>query len=135
MVKLKVISFAPAFRETLTESKERRKKFKKRLKKVIISGRSRMPDPGEYYNDLANKLSNYFEEFNKTLFLEFYFEYVNTGSSKWLLVVLKYLENLINEKGGMMEITWKYDKDDETIQETGEILKGQVSIPLVMKKV
>ena len=108
---------------------------KKRLKKVIISGRSRMPDPGEYYNDLANTLSDYFIDFNRTLLLEFYFDYVNTGSSKWLLFVLQYLESLLSDRRGLIEVTWKYDQDDETIQETGEVLKSHLSFPIILKAV
>jgi hypothetical protein len=109
--------------------------IKKRLKKVIVSGRSRMPDPGEYYNDFANTLSDYFYEFNKTLFIEFYFDYVNTGSSKWLVFVMQYLESVLTEQGGMIEVTWKFDSDDEAIQETGEVLRSQLSFPVVLKEV
>lgn len=109
--------------------------IKKRLKKVIVSGRSRMPDPGEYYNNFANTLSDCFEEFNKTLLLEFYFDYVNTGSSKWLVFVMQFLDSLLKEKGGLIEVTWKYDQDDETIQESGELLKAQLSFPVILKAI
>ena len=107
----------------------------KRFKKVIVTGRSRMPDPGEYYNNLANNLSDYFDEFNRTLFLEFYFDYINTGSSKWLLFVMQYLDSILKEKGGKLEVIWKYDNDDETIQETGEVIKSHLSIPFFLKPV
>lgn len=103
------------------------------LKKVVVSGRSRMPDPSEYYNEFANTLADYYHEFDRTLFIEFYFDYINTGSSKWLLFVLQYLESLYVEHGGLIEITWKYDDDDETIIETGEVLKSQLKIPIILK--
>jgi hypothetical protein len=108
---------------------------KKRLKKVVVSGRSRMPDPGEYFNDLANNLADYFTEFNRTLFIEFYFDYINTGSSKWLLFVMQYLQSLLKENKGIIEVTWKYDYDDETIQETGELLQAQISFPVMLKSI
>jgi hypothetical protein len=108
---------------------------KKRLKKVRISGQSRMPDPSEYYNEFANTLTDYFEEFNNNLFIEFEFDYINTGSSKWLLVVMQYLQTHLNENGGNLEVTWKYESDDETIQEAGEVLRTHVSFPFVLKAV
>jgi hypothetical protein len=109
--------------------------LKKKLKKVIITGRSLMSDPGEYYNEFANTLSDYFIEFNHTLFIEFYFDYINTGSSKWLLFVMQYLNSVLKEKGGMIEVTWKYDDDDETILETGEVLRSYINVPFTLMAV
>lgn len=108
--------------------------LKKGLKKVIVSGRSRMPDPGEYYRKLSNTLENVYYEFNRTLFVEFYFDYINTGSSKWLLSVFRQLECLMQESSGMIEIVWKYDEDDETIHETGELFQSQVLLPVLLKE-
>ena len=108
---------------------------KKRLKKIVVTGRSRMPDAGEYYNDFANTLSDHYVNFKRTLILEFYFDYINTGSSKWLLFLVQFLDTLKKERGGLIEIIWKYDQDDETIQETGEVLKANVSIPIVLKAI
>jgi hypothetical protein len=110
-------------------------KLKLRLKKVFVSGRSRMPDPENYYNHLANTFIEYFKEFKNTLFIEFYFDYLNTGSSKWLYLVLQNLQREQLKNGGLIEITWIYDSDDEAIQETGEVLKSQLSIPVILKAV
>ncbi|QQS49662.1 MAG: DUF1987 family protein [Bacteroidota bacterium] len=108
---------------------------KKKLKRVVVTGRSHMSDPGEYYNEFANTLSDLFTEFNYNLFLDFHFDYVNTGSSKWLLFVLQYLEAMLKEKGGQIEITWKYDSDDESMLTTGELFRSITTIPLVLKEV
>lgn len=109
--------------------------LKKNLKKVIVSGRCRMPDPGTYFQDFSNMLTSYFHEFNRTLFIEFYFDYINTGSSKWILFVLQQLNTEYKKNGGMIEIVWKYDEDDETIQETGEVLSAHLDIPIILKAV
>lgn len=107
--------------------------FKPRLKKILISGVSRMPDPGEYYNELAMVLENHFREFKNNLFLEFNFDYINTGSSKWLYYILQRLENILNNEGGNIQVQWKFEADDETIEETGQILQSQLSIPFILQ--
>lgn len=104
---------------------------KKRLKKIIISGVSRMHDPSEYYSNLANKIVEYYKEFNNTLLVEFYFDYINSGSTKWIYSLLQHMEFLSKEKG-FIEVTWKYDKDDESIELTGDVLKSQSKIPFKM---
>lgn len=106
---------------------------KKRLKKVIISGVSRMPDPGIFYEHVSSMLKESFNAFNKTLFIEFKFDYINTGTSKWLYFILKSLESDIKANGGIIEVTWSYEPDDESIEETGEVLKSQLSFPVILK--
>jgi hypothetical protein len=101
---------------------------KARLKKVVISGKSRMSDPAKFYNDLLKTLENYFISFNKTLIIEFKYEYINTGSSKWLYHILCQLQNVVS-KGGMIEIYWYYEEDDEIIFEAGEVLQSVLQIP------
>lgn len=108
--------------------------LKKRLKKVIISGVSRMPDPGSYYNSLANQLMEHFHAFNNTLFVEFYFDYINSGSTKWIYSIIQHLEFLAKD-GGYIEIAWKYDEDDESIELTGDVLKSQTKLPFSLNPV
>jgi hypothetical protein len=37
--------------------------------------------------------------------------------------------------GGMMEVVWKYESDDESIKDTGEALKSKLKIPFILKPV
>jgi hypothetical protein len=103
-------------------------KVKARLKKIEISGKSRMNDPAKYYNDLLKDLESYFSSFKKTLIIEFRFEYINTGSSKWIYHILCQMQNLTSN-GGMIEIYWYYEEDDEIIFEAGEVLQSVLHIP------
>ncbi|MBN2484592.1 MAG: SiaC family regulatory phosphoprotein [Bacteroidales bacterium] len=107
----------------------------RRMKKVRLSGVSRMADPSVFYNNLVGDLENYYFEFNKTLFLEFHLDYINTGSVKWIHFLLGYLEDLHKDKGGIIEVTWRYESDDESIEETGEVLKSKLSLPFILKPV
>ena len=105
---------------------------RERLKKIIISGKSRMPDPGEFYEDFKCKIENYFAEFGNTLFIEFRLEYINSGSSKWLYHVLTYMQSIARR--GVMEITWYFEEDDEVMEEAGEILQSVLQIPFHLKE-
>lgn len=105
---------------------------KERLKKVEISGRSRMTDPGIFYEELQTTLETCFSSFQHTLILDFYFEYINTGSSKWLYHMLTHMQSL-SDKGGLLEANWYYEEDDEIIQETGEVLESLLSFPFHLK--
>jgi hypothetical protein len=102
--------------------------IKDRLKKIEISGKSRMTDPGHFYNELLHTFENSFHSFKRTLIIEFKFEYINTGSSKWLYHILNSLQNLA-VNGGMIEIYWYYEEDDEVIFEAGEVLQSVIKIP------
>jgi hypothetical protein len=103
--------------------------IKDRLKKVEIKGHSRMTDPGEFYEKLRDKLENSFYSFNKTLLIDIQFEYINTGSSKWLYHVLSHLQDLYMQ-GGLIEINWYFESDDEVIQEAGEVLQSLIALPI-----
>ncbi len=107
---------------------------KERLKKVEISGRSRMTDPCDFYEKLQSTLETCFHTFKNTLILEFRFEYINTGSSKLLYHMLSSLQSLIIS-GGILEVTWFYEEDDEIIEEAGEVLQSILSIPFHMKEI
>jgi hypothetical protein len=107
--------------------------LKERLKKIEISGRSRMTDPAQFYEDLRQKLESHFYEFRKTLIIDFKFDYLNSGSSKWLYYILRSLQNLTKNEG-LIEINWYYEEDDEVILEAGEVLESLLKIPFHIKQ-
>lgn len=107
--------------------------IRERLKKIEISGRSRMADPAIFYEDLRKNLENHFYEFKKTLIIDFKFDYLNTGSSKWLYYIMHSLQALV-EHEGLIEINWYYEEDDEVILEAGEVLESFIKIPFHIKE-
>jgi hypothetical protein len=109
-------------------------KVKERLKKVEISGCSRMTNPAEYYEDLLKILESNYLSFKKTLILDFRFEYINTASTKWLFQMLTAFQKIVL-KEGLVEINWYYEEDDETIQETGDILQSILKVPFYLKEI
>ena len=102
--------------------------IKERLKKVEISGHSRMADAGDFYEPLQKKLEHCFYLFHQTLIIDFRYEYINTGSSKWLYHILKNLQSIV-KKGGLIEINWYYEEDDEVIQGLGEDMQSLIDVP------
>lgn len=106
--------------------------LKRRLKKIKISGVSRMADPSEFYSTLSSTLHNYFHEFNKMLILEFQLDYINTGSAKWIYCLLAGLE-VLHKEGGMLQVVWYFEKDDEAIEEAGEDLQANLKLPFELK--
>lgn len=103
--------------------------IRERLKKIEISGYSRMTNPDDFYEELLQTLEASYKAFKKTLIVDMYFEYINTSSSKWLLNTLTSLDSLVNGKG-LIEVNWYYEEDDETIRETGEIFQSSVNLPM-----
>ncbi len=100
---------------------------KEDLKKVFVTGRSRMPDPGKYYMDLYHSFQDLFISFKRTLVLEIYFDYLSSSSSKWLMYVFKQLDSLLLNQGGLIELNWLYDQDDEPLYEFGKLLQSKLS--------
>jgi hypothetical protein len=119
--------------KTITEIREFPEiKIRERLKKIEISGYSRMTNPAEFYEDLLKMLDAYFITFKKTLIIDFRFEYINTASSKWLFETLSAFQKIVLAQG-LVEINWYYE-DDETIQETGEIYMSLLKIPFRLRQ-
>jgi hypothetical protein len=108
-------------------------KIKERLKKIEVSGHSRMPDPILFYDELCKQFESCFYNFNKTLSVDFKYDYLDSRSSKWLYQVFLFLKTL-SEKGGIIEINWYYEEDDETILDIGEMLQSLVKMPIYLKK-
>jgi hypothetical protein len=104
-----------------------------RLKKIEISGYSRMTNPSEYYDQILQFFENYYIQFRKTLIIDFHFEYINTASTKWIYQMLVGLEQKVKNEG-IVEINWYYEEDDETIQETGEVFRSTLKIPFHLKE-
>jgi hypothetical protein len=103
----------------------------RRERKVSVSGISRMPEPSKYYTILANQLEDYFIEFDSKLLVEFFFDYINSSSVKWLYFLMQHLE-FLTRNGGVIEVVWNYIQDDESIELTGDVLKSQSSLPFYL---
>jgi hypothetical protein len=93
-----------------------------------IEGRSIPENPGEFFDGLIDWLILYFKEPASKTSFELNLEYVNSGSSKYLLSLFKVFKDAFIA-GKNIEIRWLYEEDDEAIKSLGEHYKTILGIP------
>lgn len=108
-------------------------KIKSKLKKIEITGRSKMIDPDVFFDNLLKVCENSYHEFKKTLIIDLRLDYLNSSSSKYLYQILAYLQKLA-ENDGMIQVNWYYEEDDEIILEAGETLQSLFSFDFNLVK-
>ena len=93
-----------------------------------IEGRSIPENPGDFYDILIDWIKEYFDEPLKITRFEVNLEYVNSGSSKFLLGIFRYLKEKYDE-GRNIQVNWYYEEDDEAILGLGEHYKTSIKVP------
>lgn len=95
---------------------------------LSIEGRSIPENPNEFYKPLIQWASEYFKNPLKTTKISIKLEYINSGSSKSLLELLRMIREQ-HLSGNTCEIKWHYEEDDESVQELGEHYQFTLKIP------
>jgi len=98
-----------------------------------IEGRSIPEDPETYYNDIFSWMEEYFLNPNDITTLNFTLEYINSGSSKCVMALIKIINKYFNE-GNNCVINWNFEEEDESIEELGEYYQSIVSVPVHLKE-
>ena len=93
-----------------------------------MEGRAIPEDPGEIFNEIFTWLEEYFLKPAKVTKLDFQLEYINSGSSKFLLELFRRVKKKQN-LGNEVLVNWYYEEDDESVKELGEHYKNSVNIP------
>ncbi|MBN2349956.1 MAG: DUF1987 domain-containing protein [Bacteroidales bacterium] len=93
-----------------------------------IEGRSIPENPGEFFENLINWLEEYYSNPAQITQLELFLEYINSGSSKYLLSIFRMIKKKYSE-GNNCVVNWYYEEDDEAIQSLGEHFKTSLRIP------
>jgi hypothetical protein len=93
-----------------------------------MEGRSIPENPSDFYKPLIQWLNEYFNNPKPITVFELRFEYINSGSSKSLLELLRYIKDE-HVKGKECIIKWHYEEDDESVQELGEHYQYTLKIP------
>ncbi len=102
--------------------------------KLFIMGRSIIENPGVFYEPVYRWLSERSSGKRGKIKIDLGFDYVNTGSIKWLYILLRDL----SEKICMFEnirITWYYELGDDDMCELGFILRSLVDCPFTIIEV
>ena len=93
-----------------------------------IEGRSIPEDPESFYLPLMEWLVNYYQQPNKFTKVDIQLEYINSGSSKFILAFMKIIKDNY-DKGHNCAVNWIYEEDDENLYELGLHYKTILEIP------
>ncbi|MDA3780219.1 MAG: DUF1987 domain-containing protein [Bacteroidales bacterium] len=81
-------------------------------------GRSIPENPESFYNKIFMWLNEYFNNPQEITNLEIQLEYINSGSSRFVLELLQLMQS--NQHNTKCTINWFYEEDDEAILELGK---------------
>jgi hypothetical protein len=93
--------------------------------RIFMMGRSIIENPSEFYEPGLEWVSAFIKSWTGKTKIDLGFEYINTGSIKWLYILLRELSE-IREMSENAVITWYYEEGDDDMCELGFILRSLV---------
>jgi hypothetical protein len=96
--------------------------------RIVITGQSRLEDPSMFYEELAVLLDDSINDFKTHTSIDFFLQYLNSSSSKWLFHILKGIQTKFHGKK-IITVNWHFDEDDDSMLEAGEVFQSLLSIP------
>jgi len=104
--------------------------------KLTIEGQSYPENAFKFYEPLFSWLDEYLEQLEQATVLELYFHmpYINTSSSKCIMMLLEKLENAYHE-GKKVSVRWYYDEENEIALECAEEFKEDLNLPFEISPV
>ena len=97
-----------------------------------LEGRSIHENPDAFYRDIFKWFDKYFQNPAKKTKLIMKLEYANSGSSKFILELLRILKKY-HDAGNPCVVEWYYEEEDESIHNLGLHYKETVNIPFEIK--
>lgn len=107
--------------------------FDTKERKFLIAGESRPENAGRFYSPVLEWIKKYCSielNVNKTqpLVFDFRLEYFNSTSAKFILDIIKELEEAA-KKGTNITCNWHFNKQDEDMKEAGKEFKKLSEAP------
>lgn len=96
---------------------------------LTIKGRSLPEQAYGLYKPIIEWLDDYIENSSEKTVLNVHLEYFNSSSNKYLLLMMKKLDNLFL-KGQNVEVNWFYEEDDEDSYDTVSEYKDVLNLPI-----
>ncbi len=102
--------------------------------RIFIMGRSILEDPGTFFDPVQRWIYNWANKKSGRIKIDLGFDYINTGSVKWLYILLRELSEATEVFSNAL-ITWYYEEGDEDMCELGFILRSLVDCPFTIIEV
>jgi len=84
-----------------------------------LSGRAIPENPEEFFSGVIQWVKEYFKNPCDITTVDVQLEYINSGSSKFILEFFHLLQEM-NQKGTQFKVHWYYEEDDESVLELGK---------------
>lgn len=92
-------------------------------------GNSYPENSTKFYTPILSWLRSYLDEGPTSgLTMDFNFDYFNTSSAKYILEILRLVQEL-HEGGNESLVRWHYFEDDTDMQEAGEDYEASIDVP------
>jgi hypothetical protein len=99
-----------------------------------VEGRSITEDVFSFWQPLIDWVADYIKVPAETTRAIFFLEYSNSSTNKYLNEMMKLLDKCA-ANGNKVEITWKYEEDDESILVLGQDLDALTTLPFTFQSV
>ncbi len=94
-----------------------------------LEGRSIPENPSIFYDPLVNWLTELSKDAKDIVVrMEVKLDYINSGSTKSILTMLRLLKHLYDE-GVDCQVNWHFEEDDESIRDLGKHYKNVLRMP------
>ncbi|HWR40357.1 MAG TPA: DUF1987 domain-containing protein [Patescibacteria group bacterium] len=102
--------------------------------KLSIEGQSYPENAFRFYEPVFGWLENYLNATDQEVVLDIYFHmpYINTSSSKCIMMMLEILEKS-HQQGKKVMVRWYYDAENEEALECAEEFKEDLAMPFEIK--
>ncbi|HPY67894.1 MAG TPA: DUF1987 domain-containing protein [Bacteroidales bacterium] len=94
--------------------------------RIFIMGRSIIENPTSFYEPVIAWIREFVKSWAGKTIIDLGFEYINTGSTKWLYIILREL-SARKQLAENVEIRWHYERGDEDMYELGLIIRSLVN--------
>jgi hypothetical protein len=95
---------------------------------LTIEGRSIPENPESFYKVVYDLMNEYYKSPRTLTTFNFQFEYINSGSSKFILRFFHLIRRQY-DAGNDCIINWYYEEDDENILDLGQHYKNTFRLP------
>jgi len=96
---------------------------------LLIKGKAIPEDPKPVFSEVVSAIKKYSSTPSSQTVVDFDFDYINTSSVKWIFQILEILELMHIDKHPVLIRYWY---SDESILETGNYLKTNIAVPMLI---